>query len=837
MSANVVKVSGDYKIKAASGGAITFDAGNTGNVSIIGNLTVTGGTTSITTTNTNITDNIIFLNKGEIGHSVSLTVAGIEIDRGDNGVRNAQFYFDESLQWAHPNGSTPTGLFVFKTANNGINGIRTNSINTNGGNLNLINQGNGVISVSGTNNYEDHVTDDDHIPNKKYVIDHINAAVTGGGNLILTQPTHTATLTIADYKTFTVSNTLTLTGTDSSSINFGAGGTVAYTSNTLYVGTTSIALNRASATQTLSGVSIDGNAGTATKLSSARTINGTSFDGSSNITITVSAGDLTGNILASGVTSSSLTSVGTLASLTVTNTITGSVSGNSGTVTNGVYTSESYSDPGWIASLAYSKLTGAPTDHITLISLSIDTKGTPNGNGDLEYSQTTGKFKYTPPDLSPYLTASSTATLTNKTFDTAGLGNVLRINGTQISNITGTGKVVLDINPTLIAPALGNATATTINKVTITVPAAGSTLTIADGKTATVNSTLTFSGSDGSSIAFGIGGTVAYSRNKLNSFASTSSAELAGVISDETGTGSLVFATSPTLIAPALGNATATTINKVTITVPAAGSTLTIADGKTLTASNTLTFTGTDASSVNFSDGGTVTYTKNKLNVFSSTTSAELAGVISDETGTGALVFATSPTLSTSVVTDSSSFNLINTIATTVNFAGAATTTNISDSGNINLGSSTSATTTVKVGGAISGNTLKVASTNSGTIGISSDVTTGTINLFTGTTTGTINVGSAAAGTASVKFTTESTSTSIGALVVAGGVGIEKNLNVGGLTTMVYQTTNPTDSDGVTVYAKEADLGNTGLYYVNSSGTTGELVSKKKALAYSIVFG
>lgn len=125
------------------------------------------------------------------------------------------------------------------------------------------------------------------------------------------------------------------------------------------------------------------------------------------------------------------------------------------------------------------------------------------------------------------------------------------------------------------------------------------------------------------------------------------SAELATAISDETGTGSLVFNTSPSLTTPNIGAATATTVNNLTITQPATGSTLTIADGKTLTASNTLSFTGTDSSSVAFGTGGTVTYTSNKLSVFSATTSSELAGVISDETGTGALVFGTSPTLTT----------------------------------------------------------------------------------------------------------------------------------------------------------------------------------------------
>ena len=145
-------------------------------------------------------------------------------------------------------------------------------------------------------------------------------------------------------------------------------------------------------------------------------------------------------------------------------------------------------------------------------------------------------------------------------------------------------------------------------------------------------------------------GTVALTNNKLSDFASTTSSELAGVISDETGTGALVFANTPTLVTPVLGVASATSINKVAITTPATGSTITVADGKTLTASNTLTFTGTDASSVAFGTGGTVAYTGNKLSVFAATTSTELAGVISDETGSGSLVFANTPTLITPVL-------------------------------------------------------------------------------------------------------------------------------------------------------------------------------------------
>lgn len=65
-----------------------------------------------------------------------------------------------------------------------------------------------------------------------------------------------------------------------------------------------------------------------------------------------------------------------------------------------------------------------------------------------------------------------------------------------------------------------------------------------------------------------------------------------------TGSGNLVRVTSPTLVTPTLGVATATSINKVTITSPATSSTLTIADGKTLTVSNTITLAGTDGKGI-----------------------------------------------------------------------------------------------------------------------------------------------------------------------------------------------------------------------------------------------
>jgi hypothetical protein len=97
------------------------------------------------------------------------------MDRGT--LTNALFTFNENITWSDPvTDTTKTGGFVFKDANNALIGIRTNNINTGGGDLYLINSGTGTVSVTGTVNYEAQVTDDDDIPNKKYVDDTISNA-------------------------------------------------------------------------------------------------------------------------------------------------------------------------------------------------------------------------------------------------------------------------------------------------------------------------------------------------------------------------------------------------------------------------------------------------------------------------------------------------------------------------------------------------------------------------------------------------------------------------------------------------------------------------------------
>lgn len=133
---------------------------------------------------------------------------------------------------------------------------------------------------------------------------------------------------------------------------------------------------------------------------------------------------------------------------------------------------------------------------------------------------------------------------------------------------------------------------------------------IANLATGTPNGTK-FIRDDGTLVAIPGGGD-ALTSGKLSQFAPTTSAELAGVITNETGSGSLVFGTSPTIAAPVLsGTVTGTYTLGGTPTFPA-----------------------------------TVALTTGNLSQFASTTSAQVAGLVSDETGSGPLVFATGPVIS-----------------------------------------------------------------------------------------------------------------------------------------------------------------------------------------------
>ena len=161
----IVKVSqGDYRVVVRDGGTITLDTGwQLGNVVISGSLTVHGDYTTVQSETMVVKDNLIVINDGETGTGITGAfnsgVAGLQIIRGT--LDDAQFIFDENVDHFDPvSSTTESGTFVFKTIGpDRLIGIRTNSIDTDGFDLGLINRGSGTITVTGTDEYHENVLD------------------------------------------------------------------------------------------------------------------------------------------------------------------------------------------------------------------------------------------------------------------------------------------------------------------------------------------------------------------------------------------------------------------------------------------------------------------------------------------------------------------------------------------------------------------------------------------------------------------------------------------------------------------------------------------------------
>jgi hypothetical protein len=119
-------------------------------------------------------------------------------------------------------------------------------------------------------------------------------------------------------------------------------------------------------------------------------------------------------------------------------------------------------------------------------------------------------------------------------------------------------------NPTMTTPTLGVASATSVNKVAITAPATSATLTLADGKTLTVNNSITFAGTDATTMTF-----------------PSTSASIARTDAAQTFTGDQTFAGAVIGSVQALSGPGAVNVTTLTtaFTSTGTGDALTLADG------------------------------------------------------------------------------------------------------------------------------------------------------------------------------------------------------------------------------------------------------------------
>lgn len=203
----IVKVEpGEHIILDTSRGVVNDDNELIGKVIINGQLEVKGTTTSINSTDLNVSDNIIVLNKYEDGSGINTVLegqSGIEIDRGNDG-SPARMVWDESISWSL-GGDDGQGTFRFEDLGYGTLPIYINGIKSPG--TLFVDVGNEVISVTNSIDYErkcfeysgsgivdngnDGIVDDDAIPNVRAVVDYMYYAFAniGSGSTISTYDT------------------------------------------------------------------------------------------------------------------------------------------------------------------------------------------------------------------------------------------------------------------------------------------------------------------------------------------------------------------------------------------------------------------------------------------------------------------------------------------------------------------------------------------------------------------------------------------------------------------------------------------------------------------------
>jgi hypothetical protein len=463
-------------------------------------------------------------------------------------------------------------------------------------------------------------------------------------------------------------NTVTTLATVNSNVGtFGGTGAipvVTVNGKGLVTGVSTVAPNNGTLTLGVSGTGLSGSSSFTANQSGASTFTVTSNATSANTNNTIVARNGSGGFVAGVVTATSFVGPlsGTATSTTNIPNLTGDVTSvNSVTsIAAGVIVD---ADINASAAISVSKLAASTISGITLgNNLNTLTRGTYlTGNNYNGSTATTWAVDATSANTASKVVARDGAggfvagVVTATSFTGSG-ANLTTLNASNISsgtlnnlrlpqNISVSGIITattfsgnLQNTLTLNTSGTGLSGSTTFNN------SGAATFTVASNATS-ANTVSTIVARDGSgnfsagTITANLTGTATSTTNIPNltgaitsvntttSLGSFTSANLAAALTDETGSGANVFATSPTLVTPILGTPTSGTLTNCTG--------LPISTGVSGLAANVATFLATPSSS-------------------------NLASAVTDETGTGSLVFATSPTLVTPALGTPSSGTLTN---------------------------------------------------------------------------------------------------------------------------------------------------------------------------------
>jgi hypothetical protein len=563
-------------------------------------------------------------------------------------------------------------------------------------------------------------------------------------------------LTVSSGKTLTVSNTLTLAGTDSSTLNIGSGGTLAsgaFANIGLYA-----TLNAPTFTGTVSGItSAMVGLGNVTNESKATMFSSPTFTGTvSGVTAThVGLGNVTNESKATMFTSPTFT--GTVAAFT-----SGGIAMGNNKIT-GLGTPTADAD-------AVTKLyvdTIATGLHVHP-SVNYATTGALGTTGNLVGGTITTTYANGTSGVDATLTIATSSNWTDILID----GQSLTVNDrVLIKNQGGTASNLQ--NGIYFVTQVGTVGSTTSFIFKRALDADQSPEIDAGDLTYVVAGTV--NGGDGY-VQNVNGVTVGTTAIQWSQFSGAGAVPIATT----TSAGIASFPTAQFSVdaggAVTIGTINAGVVNAGTGQISGARGGTGVDNGsKTITVSGNTTI-GSSTHTVAFATGGNTTVTL--------PTTGTLAINSGSQTFTGVQTF-TSPSITTSLTTGSTSFDLLNTTATTINFAGAATT--------LSLGADTTSSSTTNLGlasNAVGGQTRTV---NIGT-GVTATGANVTVNIATSantTNTTLVNVG---------HTSTTTTITGVVRVPTVGTSGFVKAGSLGALSTSaIVYTDLPTSSlTGVT---------------------------------------